>query len=140
MMTTYTVSGNQIYILVCFGTVGSNDINANIAPQVGHGHPWMEFVSWDESSFTSGWRSLMSALNVSAHQHCTHCEETKGARLDVMAPLAPLKDVLLAYDRREGDDLDEEGFRELEDRGGYEELGLFGTDVKGDMPISLTGT
>jgi hypothetical protein len=35
-------SGNQIYIWVFFGAVGSNDINGNTALQVGHGHLWME--------------------------------------------------------------------------------------------------
>jgi hypothetical protein len=98
-------------------------------------------VSWDESSFTPGWRSLISILNVSTHEHCTHCEETVGAQLEITAPLALLKDVLLACDfSSESDDFDEEAFRELEHWGGWEHVGVFETDVKSDMPLCLDGT
>lgn len=100
-------------------------------------------VSWDESSFTSGWRLLINIVNMSAHQHCNHCEEIKGARLEVTAPLAPLKDVLLAYDLWTGysdNDVDEESFIELGYEDGFGEFGFFDFDVPEDFPLPLDGT
>lgn len=40
----------------------------------------------------------------------------------------------------QSDDFDEEAYREVEDWGGYEELGSFQIDLESDMPLCLDGT
>ncbi|KAF2182373.1 hypothetical protein K469DRAFT_690842 [Zopfia rhizophila CBS 207.26] len=55
-------------------------------------------VIWDESTFQRGWRSLIEDFDISPPQKCAHCDQTRGEQLELVALVAPLKDVLLAFD------------------------------------------
>jgi len=97
-------------------------------------------VFWDKSTFTCGWKSLINVLNVSSHRKCSHCEQTKSVQLEVMAPVAPLKDVLLAIVELDGDDWHPEDLREVTTWREYEDFGCLETDDDRDTPMSLDGT
>ena len=97
-------------------------------------------VFWDKSTFKRGWRSLVEDFNISPPQKCAHCDQTRGVRLELVALVAPVKDVLLAYDQPNDDGRDPDDWEELSSWDEYDELGSLCIDDDGDMPLFLADT
>jgi hypothetical protein len=99
------------------------------------------YVSWDESTLQPGWTSLIEDFTISPAQECTHCYQKRRAQLELVALVAPLRDVLFASnppDDTPWEELDD--WKDLLTWDEYEELGEFILDNDGDMPLFLPDT
>jgi hypothetical protein len=54
-------------------------------------------VIWDPKTFEPGWESMIEHHKISPPQECSHCNQFQGVRLELIAPVAPLRDVLQAF-------------------------------------------
>ncbi|KAI1322455.1 HET-domain-containing protein [Xylariaceae sp. FL0255] len=103
-------------------------------------------LSWHETTSATEWKSLIQVLDIlSARSGCTECWFPYGTKLEISAPIAPLKDVLQSF-LSSGDDLDSRKYdpwndldtwNDLGTWDPFDELGSFVVDTKGDEPLEL---
>ena len=97
---------------------------------------------WDISTFNRGWKSLIAESSLESSRKSTHCSQTtETMHLELVAPVAPLKAVLLAFEGTDYDEWSSDHWDTLESWNGYDELGgVFEIDDDEDMPLCLSQT